>query len=64
MEPRIVAGYLSAADLQAVSGWIRLNAAARVAWWDGLIETAELIRGLRPLSPPVPPWMSRATPNR
>jgi hypothetical protein len=25
------AGYLSAADLQAVSGWIRLNAAARVA---------------------------------
>ena len=52
--PRLVAGQLSAADLQAVSGWIRLNEAALVAYWDQQIDTAELIQRLRPLSPPVP----------
>ena len=46
---------LLAADLQAVSEWIRLNEAALVAYWDCQIDTAELMQRLRPLSPPVPP---------
>ena len=53
--PRLVAGQLSAADLQAVSGWIRLNEASLGAYWDCQIDTAELIQRLRPLSLPVPP---------
>jgi hypothetical protein len=53
--PRLVAGQLSAPDLQALSEWIRLNEAALVAYWDCQIDTAELIQCLRPLSPPAPP---------
>jgi hypothetical protein len=53
--PRLVAGQLSAADLQAVSEWIRLNEAPLLAYWDSQVDTAELIQRLRPLSPPVPP---------
>jgi hypothetical protein len=53
--PRLVASQLSAGGLHAVSGWIRLNEAALVAYWDSQIDTAELIQRLRPLSPPVPP---------
>jgi hypothetical protein len=53
--PRLVAGQLSPADLQAVSDWIRLNEAALVPYWDCQIDTAELIQRLRPLSPSVPP---------
>jgi hypothetical protein len=55
LAPRLVAGQLPAADLQAVSEWIRLNEAALVAYWDCQIDTAELIQRLRPLSAPVPP---------
>jgi hypothetical protein len=50
-----VAGQPPAADLQAVSEWIRLNEAALVAYWDCQIDTAELIQWLRPLSRPVAP---------
>jgi hypothetical protein len=53
--PRLVAGQVSAANLQAVSQWIRLNEAALLAHWDSQIDTAELIERSRPLSPPVPP---------
>ncbi|HEX3520609.1 MAG TPA: hypothetical protein VHT52_00790 [Stellaceae bacterium] len=53
--PRLVAGNLSAADLQAVSEWIRRNEAVLLAYWDSQIDTAELIQRLRPLSPPLPP---------
>lgn len=35
--PRLIAGRLSSADLQAVSAWLRLNEAALVAHWDGQI---------------------------
>src|SRR4051812_47530866 len=49
--PLLVAGQLSAADLQAVSEWIRLNEAALAAYWDCQIDTAELMQRLRPLSP-------------
>jgi hypothetical protein len=40
--PRLVAGQLSAADLHAVSEWIRLNEAALLAYWDCQIDTAEI----------------------
>ena len=46
---RLIAGQLSAADLQAVSEWIRLNEAALVAYWDYQISTARLIRRLQRL---------------
>jgi hypothetical protein len=52
--PQLVAGQLSAAEMQAISDWIRLNEAVLVAYWDSQIDTAELIQRLRPLSPPVP----------
>ena len=47
--PHIVAGRLSAADQEAVFAWITLNASAIVAYWDGNIDTAELIQTLKPL---------------
>jgi hypothetical protein len=53
--PRLVAGRLSPADMQAVSEWIRLNEAALVDYWDSRIYTDELIQRLQPLSPPIAP---------
>jgi len=47
--PRLIAGQLSAADMQAVSDWIRLNEAALVDYWDGRIYTDELIQRLQRL---------------
>jgi len=47
--PRLVAGQLSPADLQAVSDWIRLNEAVLVDYWDGRIYTDELIQRLQRL---------------
>jgi hypothetical protein len=44
--PRLIAGQLSAADVQAVSEWLRLNEAALVDYWDGRIYTDELIQRL------------------
>jgi hypothetical protein len=40
---------LSAADMQAVSEWIRLNEAALVAYWEYQISTAGLMQQLRRL---------------
>ena|SRR5271166_5529681 len=45
--PRLVAGQLSAADMQAVSDWIRLNEAPLVDYWNGRIYTDELIQRLQ-----------------
>jgi hypothetical protein len=45
--PHLVTGQLSAADLRAVSEWIRLNEAVIVGYWDGTIDTGELIQQLR-----------------
>jgi hypothetical protein len=42
--PRLVAGRLSSADLQAVGDWLRLNEDALVAHWDGRISGVELGR--------------------
>jgi len=53
--PHPVAGQLSAADLRAVSEWIRLNEAMIVGDWDGTIDIGELIQQLQPLSPPISP---------
>jgi hypothetical protein len=47
--PRLIAGQLSAADLQAVIEWIRLNEAALVAYWNYQISTAGLIQQLQRL---------------
>jgi hypothetical protein len=47
--PRLVFGQLSAADMQAIGVWIRLNEAALVAYWEYRIDTAEFIRRLRRL---------------
>jgi hypothetical protein len=47
--PRLVAGDLSAADLRAVTEWVRLNEAALVAHWDGQISGVELGRRLQRL---------------
>ena len=47
----IVAGRLSTGDQQRVFAWISLNAAAIIAYWDGDIDTAELIQSLKPLPP-------------
>ena len=45
--PHIVAGRLSTADQRAVFAWITLNAPAIIAYWDGNIDTAELIQALK-----------------
>jgi hypothetical protein len=43
----LISGYLSEADQRAVSGWITLNEAAIVEYWDGVIDTAELLGRLK-----------------
>ena len=48
--PHLVAGRLSTADQRAVFTWITLNAPIIIAYWDGTIDTAELIQSLKPLS--------------
>jgi hypothetical protein len=45
--PRLIAGQLSAADLQAVGEWIRLNEGALAAYWEYRISTAGLMQRLR-----------------
>jgi hypothetical protein len=48
--PHLVAGRLSTGDQQAVFTWITLNAPIIIAYWNGTIDTAELIQSLKPLS--------------
>jgi hypothetical protein len=47
--PHLVAGRLSSADEAPVFEWVRLNEATIIAYWDGTIDTAELIQNLKPL---------------
>jgi D-alanyl-D-alanine carboxypeptidase len=49
--PRVIAGQLSPADTQAVFQWIALNTDVLVAYWEGQIDTARMIQGLKPLPP-------------
>jgi hypothetical protein len=53
--PHLASGQLSPADLQAAIRWINLNADPIVAYWDGLIDTAELVQRLQKLNPPIAP---------
>jgi hypothetical protein len=48
--PRLVAGNLSAADLGAVSDWVRLNENALVDYWEYRISAAQFIQRLQRLS--------------
>ena len=55
-QPHLVApGKLSSSDLQAVIRWISLNTDPIIAYWDGIIDTFELVQRLRPLMPPIAP---------
>ena len=47
--PHIVAGHLSARDLQAVGQWISLNESAILDHWNGLTDDVELAQRLRRL---------------
>jgi hypothetical protein len=49
--PHLVTGRLSSNDERLVFEWIRLNEATIIAYWDGSIDTAELIQNLKPLQP-------------
>jgi hypothetical protein len=41
--PRLVEGHLSAADIAAVSDWIRLNQSTLIDYWDFQIDTDEFL---------------------
>ena len=45
--PGLISGYLSASDQHAVSNWITLNEAAIIEYWDGMIDTGELLERLK-----------------
>src|SRR3954447_24032197 len=48
-------GQLSSSDLQAGVRWINLNVDPIIAFWDGIIDTFELMQRLQPLNPPIAP---------
>jgi hypothetical protein len=48
--PHRVAGHLSSDDERAVFGWIALNAAVLLDYWEGTIDTVQLAQALQPLS--------------
>jgi hypothetical protein len=43
----LISGYLAAAHQRVVSDWSALNAAAIVEYWDGVIDTTELLGRLK-----------------
>lgn len=47
--PHLVMGRLSTGDERLVFEWARINEATIIAYWEGAIDTAELIQNLRPL---------------
>jgi len=47
--PHVVAGHLSAGDLQAVGRWLTLNETAILDHWNGVTDGAELAQQLRRL---------------
>lgn len=44
--PRLVEGHLTTPDWRAVEQWINLNRDALLAYWEGTIDTGELMRTL------------------
>ncbi|MGC2413808.1 MAG: hypothetical protein WA459_14065 [Stellaceae bacterium] len=49
--PHVIAGRLSSEDQRLIFEWVGLNAAAIIGYWDGDIDTAELIQTLQRLPP-------------
>ena len=47
--PGLISGYLSSADQRVVSDWIKLNEAAILDYWNGVIDTSELLGRLKRL---------------
>jgi len=54
--PHVIAGRLSPDDEKAVSQWISLNTAALVAYRDGEIDTAQLVKVLKVLTTSQASW--------
>jgi hypothetical protein len=50
-EPRLIGGELVKSDYEAVKQHIRINREVLLAYWNGDIDTAELIRRLQRIGP-------------
>jgi hypothetical protein len=50
--PSMLAGVLQPADQQAVFRWIAVNEKALIDYWNGVIDTVDLVQGLKPLPSP------------
>lgn len=48
-QARVIAGQLSPQDFAAVAGWIDLNTAALVGYWDGNLSTVEFATRIQKL---------------
>ena len=48
----VLIGHLSAPDRQAVLQWVALNEVALIDYWDGTIDTVDLVQRLIPLPKP------------
>ena len=48
--PHLIAGQLSSDDERAVANWIALNSDAIVSYWNGDLDTVELVQRLKPVS--------------
>jgi hypothetical protein len=48
-------GYVPPPDQRAVERWIVLNEGVLVDYWNSTISTAEMLKLVRPLLPPVLP---------
>ncbi len=49
--PHLIAGRLSTEDQRMLFEWIAINNTAIIGYWEGDIDTAELIQSLKRLSP-------------
>ena len=47
--PHVIAGHVSPDDERVVFEWVSLNTTALVAYWDGRIDTARMVRALKAL---------------
>lgn len=50
--PSVLVGVLATDDRLAVYRWISLNEAALIDYWNGTIDTVELVQQLKPLPTP------------
>ncbi len=50
--PSVLAGFLKSADQQVVFRWISLNEATLIDYWNGTIDTVDLVQQLKPLPTP------------